>query len=683
MKHLILFFATLAIANFAIAQNTEINKSYFVSAKQDIENMLNGKEQPSYEKAIFTIENAFYENGINKNDFDFAMQNHINNINQIISDNYDFNSTNPNPTLLNSKEQLERKYKKALTNWVIYHYMTSNIGFVDSQNTYYHEKYTYSSADPMASNNWANTQVTNLNHTHQGNCFALASLFKILSNRLNSEANLCTAPSHIYISHKDNKGTSFNVELGTKNFPGTGTISTLTHSTTESIKNDIALRELNEIQSVALCLVYLAKGYEHKFNNSSDEFILQCAEKALKYDDHNLNAMLLKAEYLENKLTAQQKSITQLQSQKEFKEYQTLIANLYNLGYREIPLEMKNQLIKGWSRDTITQLANIAYASSEANMTKLLQARQASLSWGLFDETFSNKPTERIGNTLFNTKTKKITSFLKDQNLYNNYNFDPVVFAWNIDPLAHQYPYASPYSCFNNNPIYFNDPTGKSGEAVIDKQSRTITVSMNIKVYGTEASVARASQIAKQVQKAYNDANGSVVVDGVSYKVKFQVNGEYKAWNSLVEMEMETNKDYKNNYIRTEKETDKGDVSYTDKLGGNSGFWSTNQMKKNKTTEEHEIGHGFGLDHPEDINPDGGNDDQVASIDMTVNSYNFTKNEFDVVAPETGLQVDVTKRKVTKDNIKTIFNSSVINDLKKNGKANIGTLSNEYHEKKK
>jgi hypothetical protein len=460
MKHLILFFATLAITNFAVAQNSEINKSYFISAKQGIENMLNGKEQPNYEKAIFLIENAYYENNIDNHSFNFALQNQVNYINELIYTNYDFEASNPKPTLLCSKEQLEQQYKKALANWAIYTYITSNIGFLDSNILSYHKKFNYSFTDPMASKDWTNSLVINLNNTHKGNCFALSSLFKILSNRLNSEAKLCTAPSHIYISHKDNKGISYNVELGSKSFVGTGTLSTLTHSTTESIKNDIALRELNEKQSVALCLVYLAKGFEHKFNNTTDDFILQCAETTIKYDDKNLNALLLKAEYLENKLTAQHKTITQLQTQKEFQEYQTLIANLYNLGYREIPLQMKNQLIKGWSRDTITKLANITYASSEANLSKLLETRQASLSWGLFEENFTDKPTERISNTLFNTKTKKIISFNKEQILYNNYNFDPIVFAWNIDPLAHKYPSLSPYSFVANNPMIFTDQTG-------------------------------------------------------------------------------------------------------------------------------------------------------------------------------------------------------------------------------
>ena len=448
MKHLIILFVTITATNFAIAQNTDLNKSYFVDAKQQLENMLNRKEEANYEKAIFIIENAWYGNQIDKASFDYAIDSKVSAIKQLIKANYDDKVFKKDMNSLYHKPNAEELYNKALANWAIYSYITN-------------KSYTYSFADPMATEDWLNSQVVNLNNTTQGNCFALASLFKILSNRLNSYATLCTAPSHIYISHEDEKGTSYNIELGSRNFPGTGTLATLTHSTMESIRSKISLRRLSEKQSVSLCLVYLAKGYEHKFKTSTDDFILHCAETTLKYDDHNLNAMLLKAEYLENKLTLQQKTVAQLQTQNEFREYQALITKLYNLGYREIPLEMKNQLIKGWSRDTVKSLADINYKAAELSSSQLLQSRKASLSWGVFDEEFAYKSIERYGNTLFDCKSKRIKKFEKEQNLYNDYNFDPVVFAWNIDPLAHQFPSISPYAFCGNSPILFKDPDGQ------------------------------------------------------------------------------------------------------------------------------------------------------------------------------------------------------------------------------
>jgi hypothetical protein len=512
MKCQIIFLITVVFTLNVNAQSIEDSKQYFQQAKSKLENMLSDKEKPSYEKAIFTIENAWYDNQIDKSNFDDAMTKHIEAIQELIKNNYDEKAITQKPSLLITQQEIKDQYKQALTNWAIYTYITSPTLFVDNKDTNtisFHRPYKYSTTDPMATTNWQNSQVVNLNNTHQGNCYALASFFKILSDRLNSDATLCTAPSHIYISHKDDNGTDYNIELGSKYFPGTGMISALTYTTDLAIKSGISQKKLNTKQSIALCLVYLAKGYQHKFSNTSDEFILQCANTAIQYDPKNLNALLLKSEYLENKLTAQNKSITQLQTQSAFIEYQNLIVNLYNLGYREMPLEMKNTLIKTYKHEPINK---------ELPKFQTAKGKFATLSWGIFDERHTNKPTERIGNTIFNTKTNKILSFTKDQILYNNYNFDPVVFAWNIDPLAAKYPYHSPYSSFANNPILFIDADGR--EFDFSKMSRT-----EKQTY--DATIKRLSK--SEIFKIYyKQLEQSKTVYSVSYDSQLGKGGRYR-----------------------------------------------------------------------------------------------------------------------------------------------------------
>lgn len=461
MKQLFILVITILFSNICSAQNQEIPKSYFYSAKTQIENMLDGKEVSNYEKAIFIMENAWYENQIDKTSFENAITLKVKAIKQLAASNYDASVFHKNENSLYHKPNAEDLYNKALTNWAIYTYMTSTTFSQADTELICHTPYSYSFADPMATIDWRNSQVINLNNTKQGNCFALASLYKILANRLNANATLCTAPSHIYISHQDENGTDYNIELGSRNFPGTGTISVLTHSSLESIRSNIALRSLTEKQAVALCLVYLAKSYQHKFNISADEFMMSCATATLKYDKLSLNAMLLKCELFEHQFTNETKSITQLRANKQFIEYEKLIANLYKLGYREMPIEMKNQLIKGWTRDTITTLANNHYKTAEENAADIMKSRHASLSWGIFDEEFAYKPIERYGNALFDTKTNHIKQFSKEKPLHNNYDFDPVVFAWNIDPLASKYPSISPYVFVANNPILYVDKDGR------------------------------------------------------------------------------------------------------------------------------------------------------------------------------------------------------------------------------
>src|SRR5690606_14299749 len=52
-----------------------------------------------------------------------------------------------------------------------------------------------------------------------------------------------------------------------------------------------------------------------------------------------------------------------------------------------------------------------------------------------------------------------------------------IVKRWNVDPMTAKYPWQSPYSVFNNNPIYFNDPLGLEGQDWIGKKDEKGRVS--------------------------------------------------------------------------------------------------------------------------------------------------------------------------------------------------------------
>lgn len=435
-------------------------KSHFYQAKQELVNMLDGKITLNYELAITTIENAYLGNKIDLNYFNYSVDFHLKNIQSIIESNRDYSKQDFKRTLLETEEQKKEKYEKALANWAIFSYMTDTSFFVGKEKSFYNFPFEYSTNDPLGTIDWSNTQVYNLLANKKGNCFALVSLFKILSERLNSQAIICTAPGHIYIRHADQKGIYHNVELATRSFPGTGSMETLTYTTDEATKNGISLRELELKQSVALCLVYLAKGYEYKFNTRNDDFLLECAELALKYDSLNLNAMLLKAEVLEERLIAKNKTVALLQKDKNFLEYENYINKLFSLGYREMPMEMKNLVISRLrNEDAPYPVKDHTPKPNEHLGVK--NDRYFTLSGGLFDEMMLTKPVEQYHRTHFDTKKKKISAFVPLDTTYNKYPIDLVVFAWQIDPLAAAQPGISPYVAFNNMPIIGRDDDGR------------------------------------------------------------------------------------------------------------------------------------------------------------------------------------------------------------------------------
>jgi hypothetical protein len=455
----IIFIPTLFAGNQP--NKLEKTKQHFYSAKQEIVEMLNGKQELSYERAIILLENAYWEEKINTSFFRHSLNFHTYNIQKIIDANRNESSRNFKQTLLESIEQQEEKYNNALTNWAIFSYLTDTIFFNGQDGVLlFHSPFSYSTKDPLGTTDWSNTQVFNLLNNKKGNCFALTSLFKIFSERLNSEVTICTAPSHIYIRTADHKGIYHNVELATKSFPGTGSMETLTYTTDEATKNGISLRELNLKQSIALCLVYLAKGYEYKYQTKDDDFLLECAKLALEYDNLNLNAMLLKAQVLEARILNKNKPINELQTDKTFQEYEKLITYLFDLGYREMPKEMKDLVISRL-RNENTPYPMKDYTPKPFEHLGVKNDRYATLSGGLFDERMETKPLEQYHRTIFDTKKMKITKFVSIDTTYNNYPIDLVVFAWSIDPLAHQFPSLSPYNAFNNNPIVNVDTDGR------------------------------------------------------------------------------------------------------------------------------------------------------------------------------------------------------------------------------
>lgn len=482
----LLFSAPIKAAD--IPDSTTVSKQHYYAAKEQFKDMLSGKEELSYEKAITIVENAYYENQVNLVDFNLLIDFHVQNINRIIEINYDESAMEIERILHKTEEQQKEEYRNALINWAIYSYITDTTLFLVNNQLFYHLPYEYSYEDPLGTVNWQTTQVFNLLDNKTGNCYALASLFKIFSERLNSEAFICTAPGHIYIRHADHKGIYYNVELGSKAFPGTGSLETLTYTTDEATKNGISLRELDLKQSVALNLVYLAKGYAYKFGVKDDNFIMECAELALQYDELNLNAMLLKAEVLEERLIKKDKTIKALQSDKTFQEYEKLITHLFDLGYREMPTEMKDLVISRLRKeDSPYPMTNHTPKPFEDLGVK--EERYATLSGGLFDEQMLTKPIEQYHRTMFDTKQKKIIELVELDTTYNNYPVDLVVFAWNIDPMDHVYPSISPYTFVANNPISYVDPDGN----VITYAKGSKAESVFLKIYNNGSDDTKAA----------------------------------------------------------------------------------------------------------------------------------------------------------------------------------------------
>ncbi len=464
----------------------------------DLKNMLEGKSEPNFERAVYLSENPYYNSKFTYKAFQNSITQKLELIQNLInandkSDSMDFGAKVNEygrfklADIRYLPKEKKELYRKALSNWAVFKYITDTVFIKSTFLTYYHAPYSYATSDPFGMKNWGNSQVMNLliSEKNQGNCFALTALYKILSDRLNADARLCTAPQHIYIQNKDPKGQYYNVELATAGHPGDGIIQTLTCTPSEAITSGIALRDYNTKQSIGLCIVNLAKSYEHKFNTKDNEFLLRCAELVLQHDSLNLNALLLKQLVLDTRVTnyaAQHhlNSIAQLKQDKDIlhlvNKLEKQTALLYQLGYREMPHEMQEQIMHPFGYDT-KKWNHVSQNARPFTSIKVQDPKDEeywTLTKGMFKEIWEPTEKETYGHYTVSASSKKLIKI--DTTTSQTVLIDPVAFAYDfgarmydarighfvsVDPLQAKYPGLSPYNSFANNPIYFKDPDGR------------------------------------------------------------------------------------------------------------------------------------------------------------------------------------------------------------------------------
>ena len=255
----------------------------------------------------------------------------------------------------------------------------------------------------------------------------------------------------------------------------------------------------------------------------------------------------------------------------------------------------------------------------------------------------------------------------------NTYNMEARIYdsrtmhPWAIDQKAHEYPSQSPYAMFNGNPIFFNDPTGQSGEATIDKKSKTITVKQHLVFYGGKAETKLSNKIATGIASQWNAAHGKVTIDGVQYKVNFKVTYETVSTEDAIKMASANGNNAKNNFIRVED----GVGSSRTQVGGNAAWYNTDDDIGGSTTPAHEIGHGLGLA----VHTVSGQTAEDRPDIMTARGEQVNPR-WSKEGPSN--EIDPNFRQVTKGNVKDTFKGVKFD---KNGKANIGRATNKIFTK--
>jgi hypothetical protein len=233
-------------------------QKHFDIAINEIEQMLKGEKMLNFKRAVYLVENAYYEGKVNWEEYN----NEILRIKPILDKMID--------------DRNLRQYKTA-GNWAVFTYMSDSI----PENSFTPYQYDFESF--MSDSDRESYMVSRLLKTKKGNCRALPYFYKILADEVGVEAFIAIAPMHCYVKHRDEQGNWWNLEMTTGSFSRSSFIMETFNVSEAAIKSGLFMKSLSDEESVAYCIYDLLRYYEDKTGRYSDDFVKRCYEIGLQY----------------------------------------------------------------------------------------------------------------------------------------------------------------------------------------------------------------------------------------------------------------------------------------------------------------------------------------------------------------------------------------------------------------
>ncbi len=330
----------IVIYLFTVKSGIVSSQENFLKAYTGICSMLSDSESLSFKKAVFLTENAYYDNTLDEEVFNKSIDYYV-----LIS-----------KTIINSGNIIysETDKDKANAQCAVFLLMTDTIPIETNTGLSVHLPFQYNHEDFAGQKDWTNMFVSKMINTHEGNCHSLPYLYKMIMDELGQESYLALAPNHIYIKVQNKRTGWYNIELTCADFPTDAWLMASGYIHLDAIRNGIYMEALTPEQSVSLCLIDLAQGYNVKYGLGDGSFVLKCCDTALTHFPNNINALLFKAETLSALYKqAQNEGI----KQSLFERMNELYPKIHELGYRKMPKGMYENWLKSLNTDEINQRA--------------------------------------------------------------------------------------------------------------------------------------------------------------------------------------------------------------------------------------------------------------------------------------------------------------------------------------
>jgi hypothetical protein len=311
---------------------------YFQSALIELRKMLIGEIPLNLKKAVFIVENAYFENKLDYQQFENSIQQAVD-ICEL--------------SMIENKIETNDNFAKNLT---IFNYMsdTVQVRLAGQEKTLTHYPIKYDFNDYMGNENWSNMFVSKLMATNSGQCNSMPLFYLILAQELGAESYMTYSPNHSFIRFKSTKGNWFNAELTCGAIITDAAILESGYVKTEAIRSGIYMDTLSTHETVASLINTLANGYTRKYGY--DQFVKKCSDAVREYYPNQLNALMLESNWQTQTTMyiARQKGnppakefVNDPKAKIEFEKMHKVYSQIDDLGYEFMPEEIYLKWLKG------------------------------------------------------------------------------------------------------------------------------------------------------------------------------------------------------------------------------------------------------------------------------------------------------------------------------------------------
>ncbi len=252
---------------------------HFQSALNELKKMLKGEIPLDLKKAVFIVENAYFENKLDYKQFESSIQQAVHICQLSMAENN-----------ISSDDNFAK-------NLIIFNYIsdTVQVKLSSHEKTLTHYPIKYDFNDYMGNDNWSNMFVSKLMATNSGQCHSMPLFYLILAQKLGTESYLAYSPNHSFVRFKSPKGNWVNAELTCGAIITDAAILESGYVKTEAIRSGIYMDTLSTHETVTTLINTLANGYTKKYGY--DQFVKNCSDAVRKYYPNQLNALMLESNW--------------------------------------------------------------------------------------------------------------------------------------------------------------------------------------------------------------------------------------------------------------------------------------------------------------------------------------------------------------------------------------------------